>query len=117
MYVRLIVKKIQLNKDFNCNKRTRAVIYTMADTAYAGSTFKLVESNEKVVDVDGFHSNLGKMKDFYIITAITAINVKDETIIDSFPQSLYLGILMENSLIAPSQLWDYERGYFGVYIF
>lgn len=37
--------------------------------------------------------------------AITAIDLEDETTIASFPQSLYFGISIENSLIPPSQFW------------
>jgi hypothetical protein len=73
----------------------------------AGSSFILYESTGKVVDVSGFHDSLESIKNIQVGTCITAIDLKDETIIASFPQSLYFGNTMETSLIPPAQLWNY----------
>jgi hypothetical protein len=45
----------------------------------------------KVVDVSGFHDSYEAIKNIPVGTCITAIDLEDETIIASFPQSLYLG--------------------------
>jgi hypothetical protein len=60
-----------------------------------------------VVDVSGFHDSFGSIEDIPFGTCITAIDFDGETIIASFPQSLYFGNSMETSLIPPSQLWDH----------
>ena len=87
--------------------RARADIDTKADTVCAGSTFELHEDIGKVVNVHGFHNDLGIMKDITVGTAITAIDLEDETIIGIFPQSLYFGESMKDSLIPPAQMWVY----------
>jgi hypothetical protein len=91
----------------NYDLRSRAEIDTRADTLCAGSTFILFESTGKVVDVSGFHDSFTAIKDIPVGTCITAIDLDSETIIASFPQSLYFGNTMETSLIPPAQLWDY----------
>ena len=47
------------------------------------------------------------MKNITVGTAITAIDLEDETIIGVFPQSLYFGESMKDSLLPPAQMWDY----------
>jgi Reverse transcriptase (RNA-dependent DNA polymerase) len=91
----------------NYDLRARAEIDTRADTLCAGSTFILYESTGKVVDVTGFHDSFDAIKNIPVGTCITAIDLDGETIIASFPQSLYFGDSMETSLIPPAQLWDY----------
>jgi hypothetical protein len=91
----------------NYELRTRAEIDTRADTLCAGSTFILYEATGKVVDVSGFHDSFKAIKDIPVGTCITCIDLDGETIIASFPQSLYFGNSMETSLIPPIQLWDY----------
>ena len=87
--------------------RARADIDTKADTVCVGSTFELHEDTGKVVDVHGFHDTLGVMKNITVGTAITAIDLEDETIIGVFPQSLYFGESMKDSFLPPVQMWDY----------
>ena len=59
------------------------------------------------MDIHGFYDAFGVMKDISVGTAITAIDLEDETIIGVFPQSLYFGESMKDSLIPPAQMWDY----------
>ena len=54
----------------------------------AGSTFELHESTGKIVDVSGFHDSLETMKNIEVVTAITSIDLKGETIIGVFNKSL-----------------------------
>lgn len=84
----------------------RAEMDSRADTVCGGATFELESTTDKVVDVKGFHNDLGVINDVPIGTIITAIDLKDETIIGVFPQSLYFGKAMQSSLIPPAQLWD-----------
>ena len=84
----------------------RAELDSRADTVCGGATFELEDVTDKVVDVQGFHQGLGTIRNVPIGTIITAIDLKDETIIGVFPQSLYFGTDMTNSLIPPAQLWD-----------
>jgi hypothetical protein len=104
---RRIGKAIKVGKPSNYNIRARAEIDTRADTVCAGSTFILYESTNKVVDVSGFHDAMEPKKNIQIGTCITALDLRNETIIASFPQSLYFGNTMETSLIPPAQLWNY----------
>ena len=97
----------QVHTPTDYDKRARAEIDTRADTVCAGSTFLLYESTGKVVDVSGFHDSYDAIKNIQVGTCITAIDLDGETIIASFPQSLYFGDTMENSLIPPAQLWHY----------
>jgi hypothetical protein len=57
--------------------------------------------------VSGFHDALEPINNIQIGTCITAIDLNNETIIASFPQSLYFGNSMETSLVPPAQLWNY----------
>jgi hypothetical protein len=106
-----IRRTAQLNsqtlKQRDYNLRARAEIDTRADTLCAGSTFILFEATGKVVDVSGFHDSYEAIKNIPVGTCITAIDLEDETIIASFPQSLYFGDTMKTSLIPPAQLWDF----------
>jgi hypothetical protein len=104
--IRRIGKAIKVNTPTDYVKFARAEIDTRADTLCAGSTFLLHESTGKVVDVTGFHDSLESIKGIQVGTCVTAIDLTNETIIASFPQSLYFGDSMENSLIPPAQLWD-----------
>ena len=47
------------------------------------------------------------MNDIVVGTSITAIDLENETIIRVFPQSLYFGKGMKDSLIPPAHMWDY----------
>jgi Reverse transcriptase (RNA-dependent DNA polymerase) len=98
---------IKVNVPSDYSVRARAEIDTRADTLCAGSTFILHESTGKVVDVSGFHDTYSAITDIQVGTCITAIDLEGETIIASFPQSLYFGDSMVHSLIPPAQLWDY----------
>ena len=62
-------------------------------------TFTLYESTGKVVDVSGFHDTFDAIRNIQVGTCITAIDLNGETIIASFPQSLYFGDSMEHSLV------------------
>ena len=104
---RRIGRAIQIKNPSDYEKRARAEIDTRADTLCAGSTFLLYEATGKVVDVSGFHDSLATIKDIQVGNCITAIDLNGETIIASFPQALYFGDSMENSLVPPAQLWDY----------
>ena len=86
--------------------RARANIDTKADTVCEGSTFELHENTRKIVHVFGFHDSLGS-KDVPVGTCITAVDLANETIIAVFPQSLYFGKSMENSLLPPAQMWNH----------
>ena len=90
-----VAKQIKLCESTDDNLFTKALIDKMADTVCAGASFKLIGTENKVVDVEGFHEVLGKMKDMIIGTTIMAIDLEDEIIITSFPQSLYFGASME----------------------
>ena len=61
----------------------------------------------KVIDVYGFHDSLGSVKDIVVGTAITTIDLEDETIIGVFPQIVYFGKSMKDSLLPPAQMWDH----------
>jgi hypothetical protein len=102
-----IGKSLQIGKPSNYLLRARAEIDTQADTVCAGSTFLLHDSTGKFVDVSGFHKQLEPIKNIQVGTCITAIDLTDQTIISSFPQSLYFGDTMETSLIPPAQLWHH----------
>lgn len=106
--IRRVSKFDSKTKQFrNYDIRARAEIDTRADTLCAGSTFILYESTGKVVDVTGFHDSFNAIKNIPVGTCITAIDLDGETIIASFPQSLYFGETMETSLIPPAQLWHH----------
>jgi hypothetical protein len=104
---RRVGKAIRVGKPCNYTLRARAEMDTRADTVCAGSTFVLYETTGKVVDVSGFHDSLESIKGIQVGTCVTAVGLKDRTIIASFPQSLYFGDSMETSLIPPAQLWNY----------
>jgi hypothetical protein len=70
----------------------------------AGSTFILHEKTGQIVDVQGFHESLEPINGIKIGTSVTAIDLGQETIIASFPQSSYFGDTLEHSLIPPAQL-------------
>jgi hypothetical protein len=105
--IRRIGKAMKIGKPNDYSIRARAEIDTRADTVCAGSTFLLHESTGKVVDVSGFHDSLGAIKDIQVGTCVTAVDLENETIIACFPQSLYFGDTMENSLIPPIQMWEH----------
>jgi hypothetical protein len=97
----------ETHKQHDYNLRAQAEIDTCVDTLCAGSTFILFETIGKVVDVSGFHDSNEAIKNIPVGTCITKINLEDETIFASFPQSLYFGDTMKTSLIPPAQLWDF----------
>jgi Reverse transcriptase (RNA-dependent DNA polymerase) len=103
---RRIGRSLTIATPTDYHRRARAEIDTRADTLCAGSTFLLHETTGKVVDVTGFHESLDTIKNIQVGTCITAIDLPNETIIASFPQSLYFGDTMEHSLIPPAQLWN-----------
>jgi hypothetical protein len=80
---------------------------THANTVCAGSTFVLYETTGKMVDVLGFYDSLESIKGIQVGTCVTAVDLKDRTIIASFPQSLYFGDSMGMSLIPPAKIWNY----------
>ena len=88
-------------------KIARAEMDSRADTVCGGATFELYDNTGKVVDVGGFHPSMELLRDVTVGTIITAVDLKDETIIAVFHQGLYFGDSMEHSLIPPAQLWDY----------
>ncbi|MGH3054118.1 MAG: hypothetical protein ACRDL7_03970, partial [Gaiellaceae bacterium] len=87
-----------LRARFECDSR--------ADTICAGATFKLIELSGQVCDVGGFHQSFQTLSDVPIATVATAYDDTNlqETLILVFPQSLYFGSSMENSLLCPNQL-------------
>ena len=82
------IKGYTRNTANDFQRRARVDIDTRADTMCAGSTFELHESTGKLVDVSGFHDSLETMKDIEVVTAITAIDLKGETIIGVFNEAL-----------------------------
>jgi hypothetical protein len=75
---------------------------------FAGTTFILHKATGKEVEVSGFHDSLETIKNIQVGTCITVVDLETETIIECFPQSLYFGGSMENSLKPPAPLWDYR---------
>lgn len=71
-----------------------------------GATFKLIKCSDKVCDVNGFHETLGKLTNIPIGTTATTYDRQEtqETIILVFPQSLYFGAEMHDSLLSPNQI-------------
>jgi hypothetical protein len=84
----------------------QAEIDSRADTICCGKTFRMTEQTERIVDVTGFHDDLGVLKEISIATCCTAIDHPDlqETLIVVCHESLYFGNGMEDSLISPNQL-------------
>eukprot|EP00934_Nitzschia_sp_Nitz4_P001469 Nitzschia sp. Nitz4//scaffold498_size9664//494//4337//NITZ4_009088-RA/size9664-snap-gene-0.10-mRNA-1//-1//CDS//3329553087//1469//frame0 len=87
--------------------RARAEMDSRADTVCAGATFALHYATGKVADVSGFHPTMDSLSNIPIGTAITAVDLEDETIILVFNEALYFGAAMEESLIPPAQLWNH----------
>jgi len=88
-------------------KLCRVKVDSRADTCCAGATFCLIEETDRTADVEGFHSDLGKLENIPIGTCYTAIDHpgSQETIIGVFHECLYFGDKMEDSLINPNQIW------------
>lgn len=65
----------------------------------------LHECTEEMAEVSGFHDSLGSLKEVPIGTTCMAWDVPgQQTYILAFPQSLFFGDKLENSLMPPNQL-------------
>ncbi len=85
----------------------RAEIDTRADTICAGKAFASLYYSRRVVDVGGFHSDLGTMKGVPIARVATAYDCPTgETLILAANEALYFGNQMEHSLFSPQQICD-----------
>jgi hypothetical protein len=96
-FLRRIGKAIQVGKPTDYLMMARAEIDTTVDMVCAGSTSILHGSTGKVVDVSGFHEHLDTIRNIQVGTCVTALDLNNETIIASFPQSLYFGNTMKTS--------------------
>ena len=103
---RRIARSQRITHPTNYNLEARAEIDSRADTVCGGATFELYSPTGKIVDVNRFHVTMDTIKNVQIGTLITAIDLKDETIIAVFHQRLFFRNTMEHSLIPPAQLWD-----------
>ena len=87
--------------------RFRAEIDTRADTICAGQAFVPITRTGRIVDVGGFHSELGTLQGIPIARVATAYDSSDgETFILAANEALYFGKQMENSLFPPQQICD-----------
>ena len=85
----------------------RAELDSHADTVCCGSSMRIIERTDQVVDVRGFHDDLNKMTNIPIVQAGTAYDHPTEgTLILIFNQSLAFCDGVKDSLINPNQLRD-----------
>eukprot|EP00934_Nitzschia_sp_Nitz4_P002319 Nitzschia sp. Nitz4//scaffold471_size5685//193//5616//NITZ4_009210-RA/size5685-processed-gene-0.1-mRNA-1//1//CDS//3329552692//2319//frame0 len=96
-----------IQHSFDHTLRARAEMDSRADTVCAGATFELHYATGKVADVSGFHPTMNSISNVPIGTAITAVDLANETVILVFNEALYFGAAMEESLVPPAQLWDH----------
>jgi hypothetical protein len=84
---------------------SRIEVNLRADTVCAGKCFILHEATDETAEVSGFHDSLGSLTDIPIGTTCTAWDAPwQQTYILAFPQSLFFGDKLENSLMPPNQL-------------
>jgi hypothetical protein len=96
---------ITFNEGTYFSNHARAEIDSRADATCAGSTMRCECDYEQTVSVSGFHDGLGDITNIPIGTSVTAHDhPKQGTLILAFPQSLYCGESMKDSLINPNQL-------------
>ena len=105
---RYIAKSIQPQQPDDYESRYRAEIDTRADTICAGKAFQVLHLSGRVVDVGGFHSDLGTLTGVPIARFATAYDASDgTTYILAVNEALYFGSDSEQSLISPQQLMDH----------
>jgi hypothetical protein len=84
--------------------RSRIEVDSRADTVCAVKCFVLHELTEEIAEVSGCHDSLGSLKDVPIGMTCTAWDAPwQKTYILAFPQSLFFGDKLENSLMLPNQ--------------
>jgi hypothetical protein len=84
---------------------SRIEVNLRADTVCAGKCFILHEATDETAEVSGFHDSLGSLTDIPIGTTCMAWDAPwQQTYILAFPQSLFFGDKLENSLMPPNQL-------------
>ena len=105
---RYIVKAIQPQEPDDFESRYCAEIDTRADTICAGKAFQVLHLSGHVVDVGGFHSDLGTLTGVPFAHVATAYDASDgTTYILAVNEALYFGSDWEHSLTSPQQLMDH----------
>jgi hypothetical protein len=87
--------------------RYRAEVDTRADTICAGKAFVCLHYSGRIVDIGGFHNDLGPLTGIPIARVATAYDAPSgDTFIIAANEALFFGKHLEHSLLSPQQISD-----------